>query len=708
VKTAYTRAVNLAGGTAMRIRTMFLVCLAGASVPGLITAGILVQDGFSKFQSARASADAVSVVTASMRIPESLANERGPYNVALAAEAPVDDKTKLAIADLRQKTDERLSAAVTLLRGSSLDASGPIADLEKIAADLKTLRQRVDRNLAMAKKDREAGLFGATIDQIEGHYRALDRLVDGIDGAAAGNIAGVATYIDIARKSAAIRIGGGNRGTVFIQAMGAGAPMTRDQLDRIAELGGRIDQDWSSIVAATRRLGNPTLVADAVATVQKKFFGDSAAVYAEIMKAGRSDGKYPLSIVEYRQRHVPGLESTLLPRDGALATAAEVVAVERREAMTQLIAALALMIMALGAVAVAAVVFGRRVLRPVASLTGVIARLADGQHDVEVPARERTDELGQMAQAIEVLRQNAIAADRMSGAREAEQRAKDQRAQRIDAVTGRFEGQIGELVRTLSTAASSMEGTARSLSATAGESSRQATTVAAASEQTSANVQTVATATEELSATTQEIGRQVTQSAAIANQAVEEARRTDATVQKLADGAHKIGEVVGLIQTIASQTNLLALNATIEAARAGEAGRGFGVVASEVKSLANQTAKATEEIAAQIAGIQGVTDEAVQAIREIASTIDEVSRIATSIASAIEEQGAATREIARNVQEAARGTQQVSGNIAGVTQAADAVGGVAGQVLGAAGDLAAQSDRLKQGVEGFLAEIRAA
>jgi methyl-accepting chemotaxis protein len=224
----------------------------------------------------------------------------------------------------------------------------------------------------------------------------------------------------------------------------------------------------------------------------------------------------------------------------------------------------------------------------------------------------------------------------------------------------------------------------------------------------SVNVQTVATATEELSAAGGEIGRQVSGSATVARKAVEEAERTNATVQQLALRAQRIGEVIGLIHSIAGQTNLLALNATIEAARAGDAGKGFAVVASEVKSLATQTAKAAEEIAAQVADIQGSTGEAVKAIHGIAGTIENISQIATTIASATEQQSAATHEIARNVQEAARGTQEVSGNIAGVTQASTAVNGAAAHVLDAAGSVAMQSERLKQSVESFLAAVKAA
>jgi len=205
-----------------------------------------------------------------------------------------------------------------------------------------------------------------------------------------------------------------------------------------------------------------------------------------------------------------------------------------------------------------------------------------------------------------------------------------------------------------------------------------------------------------------EISRQVSESTQIATKAVEEAARTNTTVQGLADAAQKIGEVVSLIQDIASQTNLLALNATIEAARAGEAGKGFAVVASEVKSLAAQTAKATEEIAGQIAAIQGATKEAVEAIRTIDGTIGRMSEISTAIAAAMEEQGASTKEITRNTQEAARGTQDVSQSIGHVNQAAAETGTAASQVLNSSDALGRQAETLRGDVDEFLAKIRAA
>lgn len=257
-------------------------------------------------------------------------------------------------------------------------------------------------------------------------------------------------------------------------------------------------------------------------------------------------------------------------------------------------------------------------------------------------------------------------------------------------------------------AAQQVDAMAQRMSVTAEETNRQSLTVSAAAEQASTNVQTVATAAEELSASIAEISRQVAQAAAAAQAAVNEARHTDDTVRGLADAAKKIGEVVELINDIASQTNLLALNATIEAARAGEAGKGFAVVASEVKNLANQTAKATEEIAAQIHSMQTVTSQAVSAIQGIGTQINGINEIATTIAAAIEEQGAATQEIARNVQQASAGTQEVSKNIAGVTETAGETGAAAHKVLDASRLVATQSDTLRTEIVKFLGDVKAA
>ncbi|HEY4164419.1 MAG TPA: methyl-accepting chemotaxis protein [Dongiaceae bacterium] len=350
----------------------------------------------------------------------------------------------------------------------------------------------------------------------------------------------------------------------------------------------------------------------------------------------------------------------------------------------------------------------RGITKPVAGMTQAMGTLAGGDTTVEIPAQGRKDEIGRMAAAVQVFKENMIETDRLRKEQEeAKKRSEAEQRQAMLDLAAKFESSVGGVVEGVSASAAELQATAESMSATAEETSRQSTAVAAASEQTTQNVQTVASATEELSASIGEIGNQVNESNRIVGEAVRQAGETTAKVQGLSEAAQKIGEVVRLINDIAGQTNLLALNATIEAARAGESGKGFAVVASEVKILATQTAKATEEIAGQVRAIQDATASSAQAIEAITRTIGRVNEISTSIASAVEEQGAATQEISRNVQQAAQGTTEVSSNITGVTRAAQDTGAAASQVLGAATELGKNGALLKTQVDQFLRTVRA-
>jgi methyl-accepting chemotaxis protein len=352
---------------------------------------------------------------------------------------------------------------------------------------------------------------------------------------------------------------------------------------------------------------------------------------------------------------------------------------------------------------------GRTIVNPINAMTAAMRKIAEGDTSIAIPALERGDEVGAMAQSVKVFKDNMIDAGRMRGEQDAmKAQADTDKKLLMGKMADEFERGVRASLDSLAGAASDMQTTSRSMSSTASEASQQATSVAAVAEQASANVQTVAAATEELSSSVSEIGRQVTQSTEIAGQAVAEANRTNVTVQGLSAAAQKIGDVVKLISDIASQTNLLALNATIEAARAGEAGRGFAVVANEVKSLASQTAKATDEISAQVSAMQGATTEAVQAIEGIGRTIGAINEIASAISVAVEQQGSATSEIARNVQEAAIGTGQVSSNIAAVNHAAEKTGSASNGVLASAEQLSTQALTLRADVDRFLANIRAA
>jgi methyl-accepting chemotaxis protein len=360
--------------------------------------------------------------------------------------------------------------------------------------------------------------------------------------------------------------------------------------------------------------------------------------------------------------------------------------------------------------ALLAMMLGAGISRPMVAMCAAMRQLAGGDFAVVLPGLGRKDEIGEMAAAVEEFKQRAVArAEHDAAERETQNRtASDARSAELHRFADNFEAAVGVIVTSVSSSASQLESAAVTLTRTVEAAQDLSGRVASASEEASSNVQSVAAATEELSASVDEIGRQVQESSRIAAAAVQQAEATDARIVRLSRAAQEIGDVVKLITAIAEQTNLLALNATIEAARAGEAGRGFAVVASEVKSLASQTARATDEIASHIVGMQEATQESVAAIKEIGQTIGQISKIAGTIATAIEHQSIATSEIAKNVQSAAGGTHEIAESIMEVNRGATETGVASGEVLNSAQTLAVESTRLRQELDSFMANIRAA
>jgi methyl-accepting chemotaxis protein len=694
----------------MKIGTLLTIAIASLSAVG---GGFAVYVAATKYDTMGKVADAqgrLALVRAVGDIPRYLNPERGFSTNILFGPAVVDPKMRAELDTKYRKLTDGAVDKMNLLRATSIgaldDGAAVASKIDALNTQFKALRGSIDKAIDGPAETRRDASKKIVADNSVFNTAVTALLSDQVRKMATlnGDAYRQANYANVAWT---LRDIGGLNSSLHKNLVGANRVATEAERLAISRSQGAADQIQASLLELRGDPSTPPNVAAALAKMQE-IFVDRFGNELKLVRAGAVSGKYEHDVDTYFAETQIGLATVIGVRDAFYDNAETLLGSAYDGARFSFIMALLVLVAVATASAAMIVMVRRRIVQPIVGITASMTRLASGDASEATTASDRRDEIGAMAAAVQVFKDNMITASRLSAEQAKENDAKMRRAHLIDDLTKSFESRIGELVNGLSSSSSTMETAARSMSSTATTTNQQAGVVADASQQTSSNVQMVASATEELTSSISEISRQVAQSAQISARAVEDARRTGDTAQSLAAGAQKIGDVVTLIQNIAAQTNLLALNATIEAARAGEAGRGFAVVASEVKSLAGQTAKATTEISEQVTAIQGASDETVAAIRNVVNVIAEIEQIGNAIAAAIEEQGSATREIARNVQEAAHGTQNVTSNISSVQQAANDTGAAATQVLGAAEQLSCQSNDLAGQVEKFLADVRAA
>jgi len=687
----------------MSIKRFVSLCLTAISIVVVLLAVSLFNENWKNYTEARDAGALVTMLGALTRVSEALSPERGATSVALDG----DPANRKSLDEARAKADRAFEAALALSQGSVLPE---IAEIGRALAD-----ERAEIGRWRSEAD---ALGGGPADQIAAFrrryfsamYEMLNRaarLTATLERRLVVLDADVASPASLAGTAWALRDQAGRFSTQHIAAISTGKPISPAALRELHLSQGRVVQLWEQLRDRAGAPDSPAALREAVGKVEAGFFTPFQPLSDRVLKSALADGSYDITPAEWRRQTAPMLQSIMGVRDAAIGEASRVATTNRDQALHLLLLLGLLLTAAVAILAGAVVGIQRRIVTPLSLLTTTIDSFAAGERDFTVPHATRTDEIGRMAKAIEVLRANARDADDHARQETAAAEGRDRRRVQIETVTNRFVESIHTVVEGVAGATEGLRRATATLTTTSATTTEQSGVVANAADHASSNVQTVAAAAEELSHSIQEISRRVAETAAAMDGAVRQAEDTNATVRGLAEAARRIGDVVSLITDIAAQTNLLALNATIEAARAGDAGKGFAVVANEVKSLANQTARATEEIQAQVTAIQAETERAVSAIGGIGTTITTVNQYTIGIASAVEQQGAATSEIARNVQQAAAGTAEVSHSIGRVLEAERATAHAASELSHLADRLKGESERLKGEVGDFVTGVKA-
>jgi len=638
-----------------------------------------------------------------------LRSDRSTTSRNLTADNPLQPDMQKYLRSTRDAELPPMRAAAALLEGLEFpDRVTLLPELKRLIEAFAALEAESWDALNKPKASRRPALGKEFLDNTAALLEALDKVSNQIAAAVHHDDPVIDQMLTIKQLAWLMRNTAGEASLMISNALTFGN-VGPDFRQNFSKLEGNIEGGWAALKAVATGPALPPEISAAMATAQTAYFDkEFVGLRDNLVNALVAGEKPKMKANEWSPFSVAHLTGAVTVAERALDEARNYAATQHSEARWSLTLQLVLLAAAIVLTTATMMTISRRIITPLHSMRDAMLKVAAGDLSVDTGYTHRRDEIGALASALEAFKQQAMDKRRIEDQEQESHAAAAARQRTVEGYVGEFENLVQQTLGQLNEASGQMRTTSANLSAVSSQTNSRVKVAEKASEGASVSVETVASAAQELSASINDISRQASHAAGIAGRGVGRARETDDTVQGLAKTAGAIGEVIGLINSIAAQTNLLALNATIEAARAGEAGRGFAVVASEVKSLASQTAKATDEISEQISEIQKVASEAVEAIKGIGGIIGEVNEVATAIAAAVEEQGAATQEISRSTQLAAQGTRNVSENITGVKTDADAAADAAENVKHASETLEAQSRQLSKQVTEFLGKIRAA